>query len=61
MVSTNTGAMTVKQFLEWVHISRSTFYKEVRAGRIKLRKVGRRSLVAREDAEAWLSNLPTAV
>ncbi len=60
MVSTNTGAMTVKEFLTWARISRTTFYKEVNEGRIPLKKCGKRSLVMRSDAEAWLSNLPAA-
>ena len=55
-----TGAMTVNEFLNWARISRSTFYKEVARKRIKLRKVGKRSLVMRLDAEQWLQNLPMA-
>ncbi len=60
MVNTNTGALTVKEFLIWARISRTTFYKEVREGRLPLKKIGRRSLILRSDADAWLSNLPTA-
>jgi len=54
------GAFTVKEFLAWSRISRTTFYKEVSAGRINLRKVGKSSLVLRKDAERWLSALPAA-
>lgn len=56
----HSGAMTVKEFLDWARISRTTFYKEVNAGRIQLKKVGKRSLVRRADAEAWLDSLPCA-
>lgn len=59
MPYTNTGAMTVKEFLVWSRISRTTFYKEVNCGRIKLRKIGNKSVVKREDAETWLQDLPT--
>lgn len=58
MTQSATGALTVLEFLDWARISRTTFYKEVNAGRIPLKKVGKRSLVMRSDAEAWLSNLP---
>ena len=54
------GAMTVKDFLSWASISRTTFYKEVNKGRIPLKKVGKRSLVRREDAENWLNDLQAA-
>lgn len=54
----NTGALTALEFLEWSRISRTTFYKEVKARRITLKKVGKRSLVLRRDAEAWLNDLP---
>ena len=47
------GAFTVTQFLEAFPISRSTFYSEVREGRLPLYRLGRRSLVARSAACAW--------
>ena len=52
-------ALTVRGFLERYNIRRDLFYDEVKAGRIKLRKAGQRSLIAIEDAEAWFANLPT--
>ena len=52
------AAFTVNQFLLWANTSRTTFYKEVSAGRIPIRKLGKRTLVLREDAERWLANLP---
>lgn len=55
------GAFTVKQFCDWASIGRSTFYKEVQNGRIKLRKIGRKSVVTAADAEAWLNRLPEAL
>ena len=60
MEQPNTGALTVKDFLAWARISRTTFYKQVNEGRIPLVKVGKRSLVRRIDAENWLSNLQGA-
>jgi excisionase family DNA binding protein len=52
------GAMTVDEFCGWARIGRSKFYQEVQEGRIRLRKIGRKSVVIRQDAEAWLSSLP---
>jgi hypothetical protein len=39
---------------------RTTLYGEVKAGRIKLRKIGSKSVVLRSEGEAWLHSLPTA-
>jgi hypothetical protein len=52
-------ALSVKDFLRRYSIHRDLFYAEVNAGRIKLRKVGQRSLIAIEDAEAWFRERPT--
>lgn len=56
--SSRQTAMTVQEFLSWARIGRTKFYKEVNAGRLTLRKVGTRSLVAVEDAQAWFDGLP---
>lgn len=50
--------MTVADFLRRYSIGRTTFYREVAAGRITLRKLGIASRVARTDAERWAASLP---
>lgn len=55
------GAYTVNAFCEWASIGRSKFYQEVQEGRLRLRKIGRKSVVTAADAEAWLNSLPEAV
>ena len=60
MQNANNGALTVKEFLAWSRISRTTFYNQVNAGKIPLKKVGKRSLILRTDAESWLNSLPAA-
>ena len=50
--------MTVQEFLSWARIGKTKFYKEVNAGRLTLRKVGTRSLIAVDDAHAWFDGLP---
>ena len=54
------GAYTVKEFCAWAGISRSKFYQEVNAGQIRLRKIGRKSVITVDEAENWLLNLPGA-
>jgi Helix-turn-helix domain len=36
-------------------ISRTTAYEQIRAGRLKIRKIGSATRIASEDAEAWFS------
>ena len=50
--------MTVNDFLQRYRIGRTSFYREVNAGHIKLRKFGSASRIARADTEAWAANLP---
>ena len=50
--------MTVGDFLARYSISRTSFYREVAAKRIAIRKLGTASRVARADAETWAKNLP---
>jgi excisionase family DNA binding protein len=58
--SQNRGAFTVDEFCGWARIGRSKFYQEVQEGRIRLRKIGRKSVITYSDASTWLSNLPDA-
>lgn len=59
-MTTTKAALTVDEFCGWANIGRSKFYQEVNEGRIKLRKVGRKSIVTLSDANAWLEDLPEA-
>ena len=54
------AAMTVPEFCKWARLGRTAVYREVKSGRLVLRKVGAKSLVLVADAEAWLRSLPTA-
>lgn len=55
------GAMTVNEFLVWARIGRTKFYQEVSNGSIVLKKVGTKSVITYDDAEAWLNALPEAL
>ena len=46
-------AISVTEFCQTFSIGRSTFYQEVKAGRLKVRKVGMRTLVASAEAQDW--------
>lgn len=54
----NPELLTVADFLTRYSIGRTSFYREVQAGRIRLRKMGTASRIARADAEAWAKSLP---
>ena len=50
--------LTVPEATFGYGLGRSKFYQEVAAGRIRLRKCGRRTLVSTDDMEAWAAGLP---
>jgi excisionase family DNA binding protein len=53
-------ALTVDEFCELVSIGRTTFYKAVDAGDLRIRKYGRRSFVTQEEAKRFVENMPLA-
>ena len=58
--TTQKGAFSVNEFLEWASISRASFYREVAAKNLKINKFGTKTLVTAENATAWLNSLPEA-
>lgn len=52
--------MTVAAFLARYSIGKTSFYREVAANRIRIRKFGTATRIAREDAEAWAASLPVS-
>lgn len=51
-------AFSVDSFCQAFDVERSFAYSEMRAGRLEFRKAGRRTLIRKADAEAWLDSLP---
>ncbi len=49
--------ITVPEFIRLYAISRTSFYDQVKKGNLRLIKRGRRTLVAKADADAWLETL----
>lgn len=50
--------LTVADFLARYSIGRTSFYREVAARRIPIKKYGTATRIARADAEAWADSLP---
>lgn len=50
-------ALSVNDFCRACSIGRSTFYEEVKAGRIRILKAGKRTLIASSEAQRWLNSL----
>lgn len=53
-------ALSIPEFCALYAIGRTKAYEELRSGRLRARKAGHRTLIAADDAEAWLSKLPLA-
>lgn len=53
------GFLTVNDFLLRFRISRSTFYREVAAGRISVIKIGTATRIPLDEAERWAASLQT--
>jgi hypothetical protein len=51
-------AYSITELTQVAGVGRSFLYDEVKAGRLIVRKAGRRSLILAEDATAWLASLP---
>lgn len=49
--------MTLKDFAAEYRTSRSSAYVEINARRLRAVKVGGRTMIRREDAEAWFKSL----
>jgi excisionase family DNA binding protein len=54
-----TGAMSIKQFREEYGVGHTKFYELLKAGELAARKMGRKTLIERSEAERWLRSLPT--
>ena len=50
--------LTVDEFCEMVGIGRSTFYKAVGAGDLKVRKYGKRTFITQEEMKRFVENMP---
>lgn len=51
-------AMSLAEFCDRYGPSRTKTYEEIKCGRLRAIKCGKRTLVTADDAEAWLRSLP---
>lgn len=51
-------AYSVAEAVRLSGICRTVVYEEIKAGRLRARKLGRRTLILSEDMQRWLANLP---
>jgi excisionase family DNA binding protein len=51
-------AYAVREFCARYGICRQTFYDEIKRGRIRARKLGKKTIILKSDAEAWAASLP---
>ena len=51
-------AMSLSQFCERYGPGRTKAYEELKSGRLRARKIGKRIIIAEDDAEDWLRRLP---
>jgi len=59
-MSTRVAFYTVREFCGRYRTSHTSFYNLRNSGRLKTVKIGRRTYVRVEDAEAWAAQLPSA-
>jgi len=53
------GYYTIPDFLRTYQIGRTTLYRIVQDGKLRITKIGRASRIAKADAQAWAESLPT--
>ena len=51
-------AMSIDEFCERYGLGRTKTYEELKSGRLRGRKIGKRTVIAADDAEDWLWRLP---
>jgi excisionase family DNA binding protein len=55
-----THALTIREFCDRFRISRFTFYELIRAGKLRARKVNRKTILLAPDVAAYEASLPVA-
>ena len=54
----NKEAFTIPEAIQAAGIRRTAIYEEIKAGRLRAVKRGRRTLILAPDLRRWLSSLP---
>jgi hypothetical protein len=51
-------AFSIEVFCQRFGIGRTSVYQEIKLGRLRARKIGRRTVILEDDAKDWLRRLP---
>lgn len=51
-------AYSIAEFCDVFAVGKSFTFEQIAAGKLKTRKAGRKTLILKADAEAWLNALP---
>lgn len=51
-------AYSIDTFCKVFDVGRTSVFAEIKAGRLRSRKVGRRTIILASEAEAWVNALP---
>jgi hypothetical protein len=51
-------AMSIAEFCARYGPGRTKAYEELKSGRLRGRKIGKRTIITEDDAEEWLRHLP---
>ena len=52
---------SIKSVAERYSISTQTVYREIKRGRLKAKKLGKRTIITEEAEQAWVDSLPDAL
>lgn len=53
------GFYSATEFMRIYGVPRSSFYRLVKAGALRIHKIGRASRIAKAEAATWAAGLPT--
>jgi excisionase family DNA binding protein len=51
-------AYSIEETARITSLGRTALYEEIKAGRLKARKAGRRTIIIADELRAWLASLP---
>ena len=54
----NNRALTINEFCDRYGICRETAYQQIRTGKLRAVKLGRRTVLLAADVDAWAAGLP---
>lgn len=52
------SVFSVDEFCQWAGIGRTAAYAEMKTGKLPAKKLGRRTIILKSEAEKWMTSLP---